>query len=248
MDKGYGTLYLVATPIGNLEDITYRAVRILSEADLVAAEDTRRTLKLLNHLQIKKPLISYHDNNRLSRADELVERLKNGENIALVSDAGMPAISDPGEELVSICIQEGIPVTVIPGCTAALSALVVSGLSTKRFAFEGFLDERYKTEPPLLIDASAIMGVVRARPQEPRAPIVVHLVNWQDNPHSFTIRINRQRFSQEALSRASFFTPGRSPQELSLKETGEAYVTLEVPSLNPWGILVLGAKSDQLSQ
>ncbi|HOQ75481.1 MAG TPA: 16S rRNA (cytidine(1402)-2'-O)-methyltransferase [Thermoclostridium sp.] len=142
MDKGYGTLYLVATPIGNLEDITYRAVRILSEADLVAAEDTRRTLKLLNHLQIKKPLISYHDNNRLSRADELVERLKNGENIALVSDAGMPAISDPGEELVSICIQEGIPVTVIPGCTAALSALVVSGLSTKRFAFEGFLPHR----------------------------------------------------------------------------------------------------------
>jgi len=122
------------------------------------------------------------------------------------------------------------------------------GYEEAAFAFEGFLDERYKTEPPLLIDASAIMGVVRARPQEPRAPIVVHLVNWQDNPHSFTIRINRQRFSQEALSRASFFTPGRSPQELSLKETGEAYVTLEVPSLNPWGILVLGAKSDQLSQ
>ena len=142
MDIKYGTLFLVATPIGNLEDITYRAVRILSEADLVAAADTRRTLKLLNHLKIKKPLVSYHDNNRLSRAEELAERLKKGENIALVSDAGMPGISDPGEELVRICIREGIPVTVIPGCTAALSALVISGLPADRFAFEGFLPHR----------------------------------------------------------------------------------------------------------
>src|SRR5690554_5083962 len=114
MDREQGTLYLVATPIGNLEDITYRAVRILSEVDLVAAEDTRHSLKLLNHLQIKKPLISYHDNNRLFRAGELVARLKNGENIALVSDAGMPAISDPGEELVRMCAQESIRVTVVP--------------------------------------------------------------------------------------------------------------------------------------
>lgn len=132
----------MATPIGNLEDITYRAVRILSEVDLIAAEDTRHTLKLLNHLQIKKPLISYHDNNRLTRADELAERLKNGENIALVSDAGMPAISDPGEELVKKCAEEGIRVTVVPGCTAALSGLIVSGLPTRRFAFEGFLPQK----------------------------------------------------------------------------------------------------------
>lgn len=142
MDKEYGTLYLVATPIGNLEDITYRAVRTLSEVDLIAAEDTRHTLKLLNHLQIKKPLISYHDNNRLTRAPELLARLKNGENIALVSDAGMPAISDPGEELVRMCAGEGVRVTVIPGCTAALSALIVSGLPTRRFAFEGFLPQK----------------------------------------------------------------------------------------------------------
>lgn len=143
MEKECGTLYLVATPIGNLEDITYRAVRVLSEADLIAAEDTRHTLKLLNHLQIKKPLISYHDNNRLTRADELAARLKNGENIALVSDAGMPAISDPGEELVRKCVQEGIQVTVVPGCTAALSGLIVSGLPTKRFVFEGFLPQKH---------------------------------------------------------------------------------------------------------
>jgi 16S rRNA (cytidine1402-2'-O)-methyltransferase len=142
MDREQGTLYLVATPIGNLEDITYRAVRILSEVDLIAAEDTRHSLKLLNHLQIKKPLISYHDNNRLSRAGELVARLKKGECIALVSDAGMPAISDPGEELVRMCAQENIRVTVVPGCNAALAGLVVSGLSTQRFAFEGFLPHK----------------------------------------------------------------------------------------------------------
>lgn len=142
MEKEYGTLYLVATPIGNMEDITYRAVRVLCEVDVVAAEDTRHTLKLLNHLNIKKPLVSYHDNNRLQRGKELVERLKNGENVALVSDAGMPAISDPGEELVKMCVEEGIRVTVIPGCTASLSGLVVSGLPTRRFVFEGFLPHR----------------------------------------------------------------------------------------------------------
>lgn len=142
MNEDYGILYLVATPIGNLEDITYRAVRVLSEADVIAAEDTRHTLKLLNHLKIKKPLISYHNNNRLSRAYELVSKLKQGQNIALVSDAGMPAISDPGEELVKLCVDEGIRVTAVPGCSAAVTGLVLSGLSTERFAFEGFLPQK----------------------------------------------------------------------------------------------------------
>jgi 16S rRNA (cytidine1402-2'-O)-methyltransferase len=139
MDSGYGALYLVATPIGNLEDITYRAVRVLSEADIIAAEDTRRTLRLLNHLGIKKQLISYHDNNRISRAGELIARLKEGKSIALVSDAGTPAVSDPGEELVRLCVAENIPVTAVPGCSAAITGLVLSGLPTGRFAFEGFL-------------------------------------------------------------------------------------------------------------
>jgi 16S rRNA (cytidine1402-2'-O)-methyltransferase len=143
MNKNYGTLYLVGTPIGNLEDITYRAVRILSEVDLIAAEDTRHTIKLLNHLNISKPMISYHDNNRISRAKELVEKLKEGINIALVSDAGMPSISDPGEELVSMAASQGINITVVPGPSASLTALILSGLPSGRFAFEGFLPQKH---------------------------------------------------------------------------------------------------------
>ncbi|MGE5654069.1 MAG: 16S rRNA (cytidine(1402)-2'-O)-methyltransferase [Bacillota bacterium] len=136
---GYGTLYLVATPIGNLEDITQRAVRILGEVSLIAAEDTRQTQKLLNHLGIKAPLVSYHEHNARRVGEELVEKLRAGKSIALVSDAGMPAVSDPGEDIVRLAAQEAIPVTVIPGASASLSALVLSGLSTQRFAFEGFL-------------------------------------------------------------------------------------------------------------
>ncbi len=140
----YGTLYLVGTPIGNLEDITYRAVRTLSEVDLIAAEDTRHSLHLLNHLKIKKPLISYHDNNRISRASELLDKLKDGTNIALISDAGMPGISDPGEELVALAVSQGISVTAVPGCSASVTSLILSGLPTGRFAFEGFLPQKPK--------------------------------------------------------------------------------------------------------
>ncbi len=143
MSQNYGTLYLVGTPIGNLEDITYRAVRILSEVDLIAAEDTRHSIKLLNHLNISKPMISYHDNNRISRAKELIDKLKEGLNIALISDAGMPSISDPGEELVASAVSEGIKVTAVPGCSASLTALVLSGLPSNRFAFEGFLPQKH---------------------------------------------------------------------------------------------------------
>lgn len=143
MNQNFGTLFLVSTPIGNLEDMSYRAVRTLSEVDLIAAEDTRHSLKLLNHFEIKKPLTSYHDNNRISRAKELVEKLKEGKNIALVSDAGTPGISDPGEELVALAVEQGINVTSIPGCSASITALVLSGLPTGRFAFEGFLPQKH---------------------------------------------------------------------------------------------------------
>jgi len=139
-----GTLYLVGTPIGNLEDLTLRAIRTLQEVDLIAAEDTRQTLKLLSHLGVHKPLVSYHEHNQRTAGPALIERLQNGENVALVTDAGMPAISDPGEDLVRLALEASLPVVPIPGPTAFATALVVSGLATQRFVFEGFLPVKKK--------------------------------------------------------------------------------------------------------
>lgn len=139
-----GILYICPTPIGNLEDITLRTLRILEEVDLIAAEDTRHTVKLLNHFDIKKPLTSYHDHNIKEKGVELIERLNNGESIALVSDAGMPGISDPGQELIRDAIEEGVEVIGLPGATASITALVISGLSTEKFIFEGFLSSKKK--------------------------------------------------------------------------------------------------------
>ncbi len=156
-----GTLYVVGTPIGNLEDMTFRGVRILQEVDLIAAEDTRHTGKLLQHFQIQTPQISYHDHNRRSRIPEILSHLQQGKAIALVSDAGMPGISDPGYELVKACIDEGISVVPIPGVSAAITALSAAGLPTDKFLFAGFLPpktqqrrsqlELLKTEPHTLI-------------------------------------------------------------------------------------------------
>lgn len=135
----FGTLYIVATPIGNLDDITLRAIKVLKDADLIAAEDTRHTLKLLNHLEISKPLISYYKQNEKVKTDILVEKLKDGKNIALVSDAGTPVISDPGEEVVKSAIENNIKVVPIPGPCALITALISSGISAKEFEFIGFL-------------------------------------------------------------------------------------------------------------
>lgn len=140
-----GILYLVATPIGNLGDFSPRAVETLKAVDFIAAEDTRVTVKLLNHFGIKKPLISYFEHNRVQSGEKIIERLKNGENVALVSDAGMPAISDPGEDLVRLCAAAGVAVVCIPGPCAAVSALAMSGLPTQRFTFEGFLSTSGKS-------------------------------------------------------------------------------------------------------
>ena len=139
-----GTLYLCATPIGNLEDMTFRVVRTLKEVDLIAAEDTRNSIKLLNHFDIHTPMTSYHEYNRIEKAHVLVEKLKEGQNIALITDAGTPGISDPGEDLVRICQEEGVPVTSLPGACACVTALTLSGLSTRRFCFEAFLPTEKK--------------------------------------------------------------------------------------------------------
>lgn len=134
-----GMLYLVATPIGNLRDLSPRAVETLAGADFIAAEDTRVSVKLLNHFDIKKPLVSYHEHNRAAAGQAILTRLLGGEICALVTDAGTPAISDPGQELVALCAENGVTVQAIPGCCAAIAALAVSGLDTRRFTFEGFL-------------------------------------------------------------------------------------------------------------
>ena len=139
-----GKLYLCATPIGNLEDITFRVLRTLKEVDLIAAEDTRNSIKLLNHFEIHTPMTSYHEYNKIEKAYQLVDHLREGKSIALITDAGMPGISDPGEELVKICQKEGIEVTALPGACACVTALAVSGRSSRRFSFEAFLPRNKK--------------------------------------------------------------------------------------------------------
>ena len=145
-----GTLYLCATPIGNLEDMTLRAIRILKEVDLIAAEDTRNSIKLLNHFEIKTPMTSYHEYNKIEKGHKLVEKLLSGEDIALITDAGTPGISDPGEELVQMCREAGVSVTAVPGAAACITALTISGLSTRRFAFEAFLPTGQKERQAVL--------------------------------------------------------------------------------------------------
>lgn len=148
--KQQGMLYLCATPIGNLEDITYRVLRTLKEADLIAAEDTRNSIRLLNHFEIKTPMTSYHEYNKIEKAYQLVEKMRSGQNIALITDAGTPGISDPGEEIVRICYEEGIEVTSLPGPAACVTALTMSGLATRRFAFEAFLPKDKKERQAVL--------------------------------------------------------------------------------------------------
>ncbi|MDO4344231.1 MAG: 16S rRNA (cytidine(1402)-2'-O)-methyltransferase [Eubacteriales bacterium] len=145
-----GKLYLCATPIGNLEDITLRVLRVLKEADLIAAEDTRNSIKLLNHFDIKTPMTSYHEYNKIDKARDLIHKMQEGKNVALITDAGTPGISDPGEELVRMCYEAGIEVTSLPGACACVTALTLSGLSTRRFCFEAFLPPEKKERQAIL--------------------------------------------------------------------------------------------------
>lgn len=145
-----GKLYLCATPIGNLEDMTFRVIRTLKEVDLIAAEDTRNSIKLLNHFEIHTPMTSYHEFNKYDKGNYLVEQLLSGKNIALITDAGTPGISDPGEELVKMCYEAGVEVTSLPGAAACITALTLSGLSTRRFCFEAFLPQDKKEKQRIL--------------------------------------------------------------------------------------------------
>ncbi|HBN28258.1 MAG TPA: 16S rRNA (cytidine(1402)-2'-O)-methyltransferase, partial [Clostridiaceae bacterium] len=142
MSKMPGKIYLVATPIGNLSDITFRAIETLKEVDFIAAEDTRQTLKLLNHFNIKKPLLSYHEHNKKESGEKIINEVLEGKSAAVVTDAGTPGVSDPGSDLVKLCIQNGIEVYSIPGAAAFLYALIVSGIDTSKFVFEGFLPKK----------------------------------------------------------------------------------------------------------
>ena len=152
MENNQGMLYLCATPIGNLEDITYRVVRILKEVDIIGAEDTRNSIKLLNHFEIKTPMTSYHEFNKVDKARYLVKQMLEGKNVAIITDAGTPGISDPGEELVRQCYEAGIRVTSVPGAAACITALTMSGLNTRRFAFEAFLPGDKKEKKQVLDD------------------------------------------------------------------------------------------------
>jgi len=145
-----GCLYLCGTPIGNLEDMTYRAVRILSEVDFIAAEDTRHSLKLLNYFDIKTPFLSYHEHNKLKSGEKIIELLKNGKDVALITDAGMPCISDPGSDLVKLCYEEGLTVTAAPGPTALITAIALSGFLNRQFTFLGFLPGSKKERVKIL--------------------------------------------------------------------------------------------------
>lgn len=149
-ENGIGELYLCATPIGNLEDMTFRCIRVLKEADVIAAEDTRNSIKLLNHFEIKTPMTSYHEFNKVEKASVLVEKMLKGETVALITDAGTPGISDPGEELVRQCIEAGIKVTPVPGAAACINALIMSGMPTRRFCFEAFLPSDKKEKADVL--------------------------------------------------------------------------------------------------
>ena len=155
-----GKLYLCATPIGNLEDITFRVLETLKSVDLIAAEDTRHSIKLLNHFSIKTPMTSYHEYNKVEKAKNLVDRMKDGVNVALITDAGTPGISDPGEELVRQCYEAGLEVTSLPGPAACITALTMSGLATRRFCFEAFLPADKKEKEWILKELQDRKSVV----------------------------------------------------------------------------------------
>ncbi|MCH5267568.1 MAG: 16S rRNA (cytidine(1402)-2'-O)-methyltransferase [Lachnospiraceae bacterium] len=240
-----GTLYLCATPIGNLEDITLRVLRTLQEVDLIAAEDTRNTIKLLNHFEIKTPMTSYHEHNKIEKASHLVNQLLDGTNIALVTDAGTPGISDPGEEIVKQAYEAGVTVTSLPGACACVTALTLSGLSTRRFTFEAFLPtdkkERRKILQSLCTETRTI--VIYEAPHhlkntlqelyselgERKLTVCREITKIHETVQLFTLSSAISYF-EENTPRGEFVLvlEGRNPEELE-QEAREAWNALSVP-------------------
>lgn len=237
-----GTLYLCATPIGNLEDITLRVLRTLQEVDVIAAEDTRNTIKLLNHFEIKTPMTSYHEYNKVDKAAYLVEQLANGKNIALVTDAGTPAISDPGEELVKQAYAAGIPVTSLPGACACVTALTLSGLSTRRFAFEAFLPSDKKLRREILdsLCTETRTVIIYEAPHHLRATLQELFAALGDRRLTICRELTKIHESamQFTLSEAIYYYEQNAPKgEYVLVIEGRNMADLEQESRDAWAQL-----------
>jgi len=239
-----GILYLCATPIGNLEDITFRVLRILKEVDLIAAEDTRHSIKLLNHFEIKTPMTSYHEFNKVEKAKHLVEQLLTGMNIALITDAGTPGISDPGEELVKQAYQAGIEVTSLPGACAVITALTLSGLSTRRFCFEAFLPTDKKLRQQTLEDLKNDTRTIVLYEAPHRLPKTLRELLEALGDRVITIEREltkkHETIWRTTLSEAVSTYETQEPRgEYVLVVEGRSYIELEADKQVQWGALAL---------
>lgn len=234
-----GTLYLVATPIGNLEDMTFRAVRILQEVDLIAAEDTRNSIKLLNHFDIKTPMTSYHEHNKYEKAKALVGKLITGTNIAVITDAGTPGISDPGEELVKDAYEAGVRVVPVPGACAAVNALVASGLPTRRFAFEAFLPMEKKERRRILdslVNETRTMIIYEAphRLDKTLAELFSVLGNRRIAVCRELTKKHEQFFRTDLKTAATYYAENDAKGECILVIQGVTHEQLEAEAVKQW--------------
>lgn len=241
IEEKSGILYLCATPIGNLEDITLRTLRVLKAVDLIAAEDTRHSLKLLNHFGIKTPMTSYHEHNKIEKARYLVEQLKKGLSVALITDAGTPGISDPGEELVRQCYEAGVPLTALPGPAACITALITSGLETRRFCFEAFLPydkkERARVLEELRGETRTI--VLYEAPHHLRKTLAELKETLGGERHLTVCRELTKRFEERlpvTLEEAVMFYEQNEPRgEFVLVIQGRDIRELEAEKVRDWG-------------
>ena len=246
-----GKLYLVATPIGNLGDLSPRALETLEAVDFIAAEDTRVSVKLLNHFSIKKPLVSYHQHNQHTAGPSVLQRLLAGEDCALVTDAGMPAISDPGEDLVRLCAEHGVEVLAVPGCCAVVSALAVSGLPTGRFTFEGFLTTNKKNRREHLqsLAGERRTMVFNEAPHKLRATLADMLAAFGDRPIALCRELTKlhEETRRTTLAQAVAYYQEHEPKgEFVLVLSGAQEVQADTPTLEEGVALVLQKRAEGL--